>query len=657
MSQYKIHRVRFVDYIPKSINSASFDKGSEGGLLALSREDGSIEIRVPRADFIVEVTIPGQDGRSVEHLAWCKGRLFSGGLSGDIIEWNLQKLIPKYHQDSYGGPVWCIQFNHSFNQLAAGCEDGSIRLFQVTEDKLNYQRVLNIQEGRILSLAWDYTDSIIVSGGFDSSMRLYNVLTGTIYSRMSAEVNKGSKTMIWSVEFLKDKTIVMGDSLGNTQFWDGNTGTVIKSYRSHLADVLSVAVTEDQKTVYSTGVDSKVVEFVLTEMGNAWEWLLTKSVRGTDYDTRTLIYCSKPYSCIISGGIDPRLVVYPVDSFNSDSFIRYTCLPSTTVCHLAADANILTFREQHKIHAWCLGFASNENAKPKKIIEIISKDIDHLICSAISSSGKYISYSNIKKANVVELLNNVNVKKVELKIPPAMLMQFTKDEESLIVVNSDPSVTIYNILDGSTSKIDLPRKVLPSVPFKQLVVSSSDSYICLVDSCSKAFIFSLENKNYVTKVPDINSSIVSCSFHPKSENVFFSTSNKEIFEFNILEEKFVPWALTMNKLKVFRSMGRFKEKIEKITFNPKHKNELFIQEKENFGKIKYGGKVKTKELDQASSKRKRKLTQDLIKVNRNYSNMMFFEFNSIGEIVIVERLTDTILESLPEALKIKKFGI
>lgn len=657
MSQYKIHRVRFIEYLPKSINSAIYDSGSDKGKIALSREDGSIEIRNPNSDFLIDFVIPGQDGRSVEHLAWCKGRLFSGGLSGDIIEWNLQKLIPKYHQDSYGGPVWCIQFSHSFNQLAAGCEDGSVRLFQVTEEGLNYERVLNIQEGRILSLSWDYTDNIIVTGGFDSSMRLYNVLNGMIYSRMSADVNKGSKTMVWSVEILRDKTIVMGDSLGNTQFWDGDTSTMIKSYKSHLADVLSVAVTDDQTKVYSTGVDSKVVEFVLTNFGESKQWLLTKSVRGTDYDTRTLVYCSQPYPCLLSGGIDPRLVVYPTDSFNSDTFIRYTCLPLTPVCQLASDANILTFKEQHKVHAWLLGNLNNENSKPKKILEIQSKDADHLICSAISTKGKYISYSNINKTTVVKLEDvneNIQMKKVDIKLPPAMIMQFTKDEENMIFVNSTFYINVCNLENNTISQIKFPKIVTPVLPFTILEISPQDNFVCVVDSHSQVFIFSLINDGYVTKVPQVDSSIVTCRFHPKNENLLLSTSNKEIYDFNISEEKFMGWAKKMNEIKVFRSIGRFKEKIQTINFNPKNKSELFIQAKENFGKIKYGSKIRDDE--KLGSSRKRKLTKELLKVNHDYYNMMFFEFNSNGDIVIVERLTDSILESLPEALKIKKFG-
>ena len=369
MSQYKVHRVRFVEFMPRAINSAAFDVGSKFPKVALSREDGSIEIRNPAADWVIDRIIPGQDGRTVEHLVWCDGRLFSGGVSGEIIEWNLENLQPKYNQDSYGGAVWCLKFSYSKKYLAAGCEDGSIRLFENDNDSITYERCLHKQEHRILSLAWSHDDDVIVTGGFDCTMRMYNVKTGRITSRMTMDNLRSQNTMVWSIEIMRDMTIVIGDSLGNTQFWNGNTGTLLQSFRAHVADVLAVAVTPDEQTVFSTGVDSKVSQFTLVEIENRAKWIQTKSVRATNYDTRTLAISTSPYNCLISGGVDPRFVVYPLNDFGSQTFVRYSCLPLANVCQLARDANLLAFREQHKVHIWGLKNTGSSNMKQKKLLK------------------------------------------------------------------------------------------------------------------------------------------------------------------------------------------------------------------------------------------------------------------------------------------------
>lgn len=55
--------------------------------------------------------IPGQDGRAVEALCWVGQRLFSAGLNGEITEYDLENLRPKYTMEAYGGPIWTISSN------------------------------------------------------------------------------------------------------------------------------------------------------------------------------------------------------------------------------------------------------------------------------------------------------------------------------------------------------------------------------------------------------------------------------------------------------------------------------------------------------------------------------------------------------------------
>lgn len=52
--------------------------------------------------------------------------------------------------------------------------------------------------------------------------------------------------------------MIAGDSTGATEFWSGITGTVIQSFRDHMADILAIAVDPSKKCVYVSGVDSRV---------------------------------------------------------------------------------------------------------------------------------------------------------------------------------------------------------------------------------------------------------------------------------------------------------------------------------------------------------------------------------------------------------------
>lgn len=77
-------------------------------------------------DFDAQV-IPGQDGSAVEALCWVGQRLFSAGLNGEITEYDLENLRPKYTVEAYGGPIWTISGNSQGTLLAVSHDLVDIR--------------------------------------------------------------------------------------------------------------------------------------------------------------------------------------------------------------------------------------------------------------------------------------------------------------------------------------------------------------------------------------------------------------------------------------------------------------------------------------------------------------------------------------------------
>jgi len=49
--------------------------------------------------------------------------------------------------ESNGGAVWCMAVNHSQTLLAAGCQDGCVRLFNIADGLLEYVKTLDKQDG------------------------------------------------------------------------------------------------------------------------------------------------------------------------------------------------------------------------------------------------------------------------------------------------------------------------------------------------------------------------------------------------------------------------------------------------------------------------------------------------------------------------------
>lgn len=82
------------------------------------RADNSIEIWNMEHTPHIERQIPGSADGSVEALVWSKGKLFSTGLHGFIVEYNLVTLSPKGTYAVTSGSAWCLAVNKSHSHLA-----------------------------------------------------------------------------------------------------------------------------------------------------------------------------------------------------------------------------------------------------------------------------------------------------------------------------------------------------------------------------------------------------------------------------------------------------------------------------------------------------------------------------------------------------------
>ena len=70
------------------------------------------------------------------------------------------------------GAAWCMKYNRSRNKLAIGTEEGFVCIFDVTSDGLSFDKILDKQEGRVLSLDWHHDGFHIVTGSTGQRMFL-----------------------------------------------------------------------------------------------------------------------------------------------------------------------------------------------------------------------------------------------------------------------------------------------------------------------------------------------------------------------------------------------------------------------------------------------------------------------------------------------------
>lgn len=671
MSKYKVQRVRFVEYAPKAINCMALED-SERERLAVCREDGSIEVwcTTPRKySWSIDLVIPSRAKRSIDSVTWCHSRLFTAGLEGELTEWHLEDMTEKNTADACGGPVWCIAGSNDRNTIAAGCEDGAVRLFDIQYGGLEPAKTLDKQEFRVLSLAWSKCDSIIVTGSTDSTIRVYNVTTRHITSRISTDKLREKNTLIWSINLTSDMTIISGDSLGQTQFWDAKMGTLLKSFKSHEADVLAVCVSKDEGSIYSSGIDSRVAEFKFetdkdTKDG---EWRMTRKLRSVNHDVRALSLTKGQSECLIIGGIDPRLSVFNISS-KAESPHFLSIFPDSPPCCLAKKNNILVFHEANKLHVWKLPFLKKDIQVPTKLLELKSPRDDYITCADVSANGGVVIFADINCIFAYALSYNATesmkqgIQVAKIKVPKDTIQGVQKikllPDGSKAVIASPKGIAMINIHEKDKCTTVFKGSRDSKGPWYLLDVDQTGSYAAAVNFEHQIFIFCLKTMSLLCTAPQSLCKKLAIKFQPKTNKLVYVNAQKEIHIYDFISKKFDDWSIQVNKQQLLKKQASAGAKFINIAFDQKDNSVAFLQSENGFVKIKIGAKLDSKKsLKKAGEKRKyHEIESSFLTSATKYSSLLYLDTTKENSLLVVECPLDRILNTLPPALKIKRFG-
>ena len=343
-----IHRCRFLPYPPSAINALAFSRPyvsaaqkSAPVRLAIGRANGDIEIWNPlRGRWHQEIILHGGKDRSIDGLVWVnepdkvlqdgtkligKSRLFSIGYTSAVTEWDLEKRQPKRQASGVHGDIWCLAAQpppepsknrdksrpnrpaESARKLVAGTIDGSLVVYSIDDDDLQFDRVLvesSSKRTKMVSMTFQ-NRNVVVVGCSDSAIRVYDMRNGSILSKMTlgSDLGGGAKEIIvWSVKCLAGRDIISGDSTGQVCIFDGKTYTQAQRLQTHKQDVLSLATSADGSTILSGGMDRKTVLYRQTR-GSTSRWAKVWHRRYHGHDVKTMAsFEGLGMSVVVTGG-------------------------------------------------------------------------------------------------------------------------------------------------------------------------------------------------------------------------------------------------------------------------------------------------------------------------------------------------------------------
>ncbi|NXE54592.1 UTP4 protein, partial [Casuarius casuarius] len=656
--------------------------------LALARTDGAVEVYNFAANYFQEKAIPGHEARSVEALCWAAGdRLFGAGLGGDVCEYDLERLRVKRSADGFGGPIWSMAASSSGTQLAIGCEDGSVKLFRVVPDGVQFERSLDRQQGRILCLSWHPSETHIAAGSIDL-LRVFDVSSGRTVQRIMVNYHvqkpKKRECVVWSVAFLSSGTVVSSDSFGRVQFWDWETGTLLESHTVSASAALALAVSEKEDSIVVGTSAGATYQFQLlpVKMGSQEKrWVRTKPFQHHTHDVRAVAHSP---TALISGGLDAQLVIRPLmekmQKKGYEAALRKFTFPHRRLVSCARKARLLLFQFSQHLELWRLG-STNESGKdgevlpvcrmPEHLVQLKSKGPEHIYCSCVSPCGSWIAYSTASRFHLYRVQHEgdgVSIKKVT-DVPklllPAYQLQCSADSGRLFVASDRGSVHVLQLLEpGGCKHLHTLRPPSGTPEAVYLLASSADgNWLAAASGDWEIHVYSLKRFKHHCTVPTYSCAVTALAIHPVTNNLVIAYSDQQLFEFSIPEKQYTAWSRTVQNCGLHRAWLERDSPITHIAFNPKKPSHILLHDVYMFCVLDKSlplpddsaslmNQSALKQLPETA--RKRQL--HAFKICKKFQPLLFADLLDENCLVMVERPIMDIKTQLPPPIQQKKFG-
>nr|XP_006641226.1 PREDICTED: cirhin [Lepisosteus oculatus] len=684
MGEFKVHRVRFFDYMPTGIRCMDFNRKTNR--LALARLDGSVEIFNFSDRYFQEKVIPGNDSRSIQAICWVGSRLFTVGLNGEIVEYDLENLCVKYSLDPSGGPLWAVACNSEGTHLVVGCENGTAKLFEVLPERIQFLRNLSRQKGRILSLSW-HASGEQVAAGLTDMIHVFDVKTGHSVRRLL--VDRGPSgvrhrdCVVWSLIFLSDYTIVSADSSGKVQVWDAKMGTLIKNHPISKWDVLSLSVSEDEDSIVAGTSEGTVVQFqfLSPKLGaEEKEWVRTRVFKHHTHDVRAV---AEIKTAFVSGGMDTHLVIRPfLDKVEVKSYESALCkitFPHRSLVSCAQKAGLLLFQYPDQLELWRLGDSDVKGqpgdllpvtSKPEKLLQLKRKGEDHICCSAISPCGNWIAYSTVSSIRVFCLHcegNSIGITRVS-KLPKVLRsahkLHFSADSTKLFVASRKSNVHVIALSQSECSYVHTFKPKSGCAEAIHLLAASADGkWLAAASKSCEIHIYNVQKLKHHCTVPVYSSLPSAMAIHPKTNNLVVVHADQQIFEYNMKEKQYTDWSRKLQKEGLHQVWLERDTPVTHVTFNPKKLSQFVLHDNYMFCMIDQSLPLpdsKTRFVDQITlgslSEEKRQSETHAFKICKKFQPLLHAQMLEDDWLLVVERPLLDISSKLPAPVMQKKFG-
>lgn len=663
-----LHCVRFLEYKPAGVEQLCLHSSSH--LLAVARSNGSIEFWESELDtFSFLTSTPICQRKLIQSLVCIGDKLFSAGLNGIISEWRFVENSEK-SSVQLDIPIWCMEKSSCGERLAVGLENGTIKIYETKHENLEFQKDLQKQTGRILSIAWHPEGELLACGFENSSIGTFSLSNGMCLQRITLDTQKKQNTFLWQIKYLRDHTLVSGNSMGKIQFWNGKFGTLKQEYTLHQeqADVLAIFVNEKEDTIFASGEDSKLVQLKRIETEESSKWIPSGATRNHTHDVKSIVGSEDKF--ILTGSVDTKIFVYNWHKFEDKGSVK-TILPFTSFSHntvkVAHEKKVILFQMASKLQIWALTKDTQSASKDINcLFEVQTKGSDGLVTSAVSSAADYLGWSNKKVSKFYLVIWDEEQGRCKIKhlkhapSHPSQIIEFSQNSNRFISVTNSTELHVFG-LNPKNTVYSHHEEVGYSI--SKIKPSKCGRYFASVSSDSTINIYSMSTFKVISQLASHTSKVVSIDFAPKVTNVVITYSNSEIVIFDFIKQMHTEWSRSFQDFRCQDLLKSHQIEVTNLIATFVRDNRLIVSSYNGMCVVRLEHIPEQGETEPRSRKRIKtseeaqyQFCEENFKIASQYTSILAIVHISEEEVLLVERPWEEIRKELPPSLTREKYG-
>ncbi|GAD85282.1 hypothetical protein FEK33_12470 [Nocardia asteroides NBRC 15531] len=194
-------------------------------------------------------------GGAVHGLAMAAGRVLTGGEDGTLRQWDLGAQAPSgTEMQPVDRAFRGIAFSHDGSLAAAGGWDGRVALWRMSDRLPIGPRTSVTHVGPTTAVVFDKSDAVIVSGGTDGDIRLWDSPTGDSLGVLVATENAVRALAIDAA----NSTVASAHDDGTVRLTDLATRTVRHTVTAHRSAVTALAFDATGTRLVSGSADGTI---------------------------------------------------------------------------------------------------------------------------------------------------------------------------------------------------------------------------------------------------------------------------------------------------------------------------------------------------------------------------------------------------------------